>query len=68
MDDREGKRVGAAGWVMTDVKAIAPASEYIEILNKVLEMNEQIVRQNSLIIQSITLPKLIIKPQGENND
>jgi hypothetical protein len=53
---------------MTDVKAIVPAYEYIEILNKVLEMNENIVRQNSLIIQSITLPQLIIRPQGENND
>ena len=53
---------------MTDVKAILPANEYIEIINKVLEMNDKIVRQNSLIIQSITLPQLIIRPQGENND
>ena len=53
---------------MTDVKAIIPANEYIELLHKVLEMNEYIVRQNSLIIQSITLPQLIIKPQGGNND
>lgn len=53
---------------MTDVKAIVPANEYIELLNKILEMNENIVRQNSLIIQSITLPQLIIRPQGGNNE
>ena len=52
---------------MDNVKAIVPANEYIEILNKVLDMNEKLVRQNSLIIQSITLPQLIIKAQGDNN-
>ena len=53
---------------MDNVKVIVPASEYIEILNKVLDMNEKMVRQNSLIIQAITMPQLMIKPQGDNND
>ena len=52
---------------MDNVKAIVPANEYIEILNKVLDMNEKLVKQNSLIIQSITLPQLMIKAQGDNN-
>lgn len=53
---------------MDNVKAIVPDNKYIEILNKVLDMNEKIVRQNSLIIQSIALPQLMIKAQGDNND
>jgi hypothetical protein len=46
---------------MTDIKAILPASEYIEIMKQVLETNREIVRQNSLIIQTITLPQLFVK-------
>jgi hypothetical protein len=43
------------------VQAILPAQEYVDILKQVLEMNEAIVRQNALIVQSVTLPQLIIK-------
>jgi len=43
------------------VQAIVPAEKYIEILNSVLEMNQQIVKQNALIVQSVTMPTLIYK-------
>ena len=43
------------------VKAIVPAQEYVDVLKQVLEMNQAIVRQNALIVQSVTLPLLIIK-------
>jgi hypothetical protein len=47
---------------MTDkIQAILPAKEYIDILTQVLEMNKEIIRQNSLIVQAISLPQLIIK-------
>jgi hypothetical protein len=42
-------------------QVILPAQEYIDILTQVLEMNQAIVRQNSLIVQAISLPQLIIK-------
>jgi uncharacterized protein (UPF0216 family) len=43
-------------------QAILPAQEYVEILKRVLDMNEQIVKQNSLVIQSVTLPQLMVRP------
>ncbi len=43
------------------VKAIIPAQEYVDVLKQVLEINQMLVKQNSLIVQSITLPQLIIK-------
>jgi uncharacterized protein (UPF0216 family) len=43
-------------------QAIVPAQEYVEILKRVLDMNEQIVRQNTLVIQSVTLPQLMVRP------
>jgi hypothetical protein len=43
-------------------QAIVPAQEYVEILKRVLDMNEQIVKQNSLVIQSVTLPQLMVRP------
>ena len=32
-----------------------------EVLLQVVEINEQIVRQNALIVQALTLPAMIIK-------
>ena len=43
-------------------QAIVPAQEYVEILKRVLDMNEQIVKQKSLVIQSVTLPQLMVRP------
>ena len=45
-----------------------PNEAFIALLRDVLETNDRIVKQNALIVQSLTLPQLIIKPQGENND
>ena len=44
------------------------SKDYIALLRDVLETNDRIVKQNALIVQSLTLPHLIIRPQGENND
>lgn len=46
---------------MSEIKAIVPAEEYVEMMKQVIEINKEIVRQNALIIQAITLPQLIIK-------
>ncbi len=43
------------------VQAIIPAEKYVELLNLVLEMNQQIVKQNALIVQSVTMPQLVYK-------
>ncbi len=43
-------------------QAILPADEYVAILTRVLEMNEQIIKQNALVIQSVTLPQLMVRP------
>lgn len=45
-----------------NVKAILPSDEYVAILRRVLEMNEQIIKQNALVIQSVTLPQLMVRP------
>jgi len=42
-------------------QVILPAQEYIDILRQVLEMNQAIIRQNALIVQSITLPLVYVK-------
>ena len=38
----------------------------IDILMRVIELNEAIVKQNALIVQMFTLPSLIIK--GDKNE
>ena len=43
-------------------QAILPADEYVDILRRVLEINEKIVKQNALVIQCVTLPQLMVKP------
>lgn len=44
------------------------SKDYIALLRDVLETNDRIVEQNALIVQSLVLPQLIIRPQGEIND
>lgn len=38
-----------------------------EVLLRVVEINEQIVRQNALIVQALTLPAMIIKGDKHDN-
>ena len=35
--------------------------DYIALLRDVLETNDSIVKQNALIVQSLTLPQLFVK-------
>jgi len=42
-----------------------PQQITIDILMRVIELNEAIVRQNVLIVQMLTLPSLIIKGDQE---
>lgn len=51
---------------MIEVKQPEIPQEVHEQLIKILEINSQIVRQNALIVQSITLPTLIIKGNSHN--
>ena len=44
------------------------SEDYIALLRDVLETNDRIVKQNAMIVQALTLPQLIIRAQGENND
>jgi len=44
------------------------SKDYIALLRDVLETNDRIVKQNALIVQSLTLPHLIIRPQGDGWD
>lgn len=46
------------------VKAILQAAEYVDLLKRVVEMNEAIIKQNALIVQSVTLPQLLVKGDG----
>jgi len=50
---------------MTELKQEQPASEQIQILLKVIELNELIAKQNSVIIQALTLPRFIVRPDKE---
>ena len=50
---------------MNTPQAIVPAKEYVDLLKRILEVNEQIIRQNALIVQSVTLPSLIIKGEQQ---
>lgn len=51
---------------MIEVKQPEIPQEVHEQLIKILEINEQIVRQNALIVQSITIPAMIIKGDSYN--
>jgi len=37
-----------------------------EMLMRVIQLNEAIVRQNALIVQALTLPAMIIKQEKSN--
>ena len=50
---------------MTELKQEQPASEQIQILLKVIELNELIAKQNSVILQALTLPRFIVRPDKE---
>jgi hypothetical protein len=50
---------------MTELKQEQSASEQIQILLKVIELNELIAKQNSVIIQALTLPRFIVRPDKE---
>jgi len=39
--------------------------QYIEALMRVLEINQMIAKQNALIVQALTLPQLMIKPEDK---
>ena len=51
---------------MTEVKQPEPHPLVNEFLMNILKINEQIVRQNALIVQALTLPAMIIK--GDKHD
>lgn len=41
--------------------------QYMEALMRVLEVNQMIAKQNALIVQALTLPQLIIKPEERDD-
>jgi hypothetical protein len=51
---------------MIEVKQPEPHPLVNELLMNILKINEQIVRQNALIAQAMTLPAMIVK--GDNHD
>ena len=50
---------------MTELKQEQPVPEQIQILLRVIELNELIAKQNSVIIQALTLPRFIVRPDRE---
>jgi len=51
---------------MTEVKQPEPHPLVNEFLMNILKINEQIVRQNALIVQAMTLPVMMVK--GDKHD
>lgn len=51
---------------MIEIKQPEPHPLVSELLIEILKINEQIVRQNALIAQAMTLPAMIFK--GDNKD
>jgi len=51
---------------MTEVKQPEPHPLVNELLINILKINEQIARQNALIVQAMTLPAMMVK--GDNHD
>jgi hypothetical protein len=49
------------GTSMIEIKQPEPSPLVNELLMEILKINEQIVRQNALIAQAMTLPALIVK-------
>lgn len=50
---------------MNELKQEQPMPEQIEILLRVIQLNELIAKQNSVIIQALTLPRFIVRPDKE---
>ena len=50
---------------MTELKQEQPVPEQIQILLRVIELNELIAKQNSVIIQALTLRRFIVRPDRE---
>ena len=53
---------------MIELKQENPAPIPNEILLRIIQLNEAVVRQNALIIQALTLPALIVKGEEKNHD
>ena len=51
---------------MTEIKQPEPHPLVNELLMEILKINEQIVRQNALIVQAMMLPQMIVK--GDKHD
>ena len=51
---------------MIEIKHPEPHPLVNELLMDILKINEQIVRQNALIVQAMTLPAMIVK--GDKHD
>ena len=51
---------------MIEIKQPEPHPLVSELLMEILKINEQIVRQNALIAQAMTLPAMIVK--GDKHD
>jgi hypothetical protein len=50
---------------MTELKQEQPAPELIQTLLRVIELNELIAKQNGVIIQALTLPRFMVRPDKE---
>ena len=51
---------------MIEIKNPEPHPLVNELLMEILKINEQIVRQNALIAQAMTLPQMVVK--GDKHD
>jgi len=51
---------------MTEFKQVQPEPIPVDILMRVIELNEAIVKQNALIVQALTISHFIVK--GDKND
>lgn len=40
------------------------SNETLELLRRILELNESIAKQNGLLVQALTLPRMIIEPKA----
>jgi hypothetical protein len=52
---------------MNELKQEQPMPEQIQILLRVIQLNELIAKQNSVIIQALTLPRFMVRPDKEQS-
>lgn len=50
---------------MSELKQEQPALEQTQILLRVIQLNELIAKQNSVIIQALILPRFMVYPDKE---